>query len=99
MQPHEWPDDDLAQKISKAGIAMLHEHIIRMEAESPYELRGPVNAFDAWVHETVPDVQMVPIPSGEGFMEMLRSYIRARYPDEAEAMLQRMAEIQQSMES
>jgi len=98
MQPDEWPDDDLAQKISEAMCAMMHEHMIRMVAESPYELRGPVNAFDAWVHETVPDVQMVPIRSGEGFMEMLRSYIRARYPDDAEAMLRRLAEIMPTME-
>jgi hypothetical protein len=98
MKPHEWPADELAQKIAEAMCAMLSEHAVRMETESPYELRGPVNAFDAWVHETVPDVHMVPLPNGEECLDMLRGYIRARYPDDAEAMVRRLAEIMQTME-
>jgi hypothetical protein len=80
--------EDIDGKLLAALLAMLEEHKYRMDIEEPEGLRGSTNPAEVLIHSVLPEAKVTPLPGG--IVEMLKVYIRARYPDDAAAMLARL---------
>jgi hypothetical protein len=87
--------DPLDQKIKEAYAAMGYEYIIHVVTEGnegPDEMEFRENSFLAWVktHILSSGVSIARMPSV--YSEAFEVFIRARYPEDADAMLARLAD-------